>query len=118
MLPTSYNEVYVCIHNFYGATVPSGPGAPHYGGFTITLRHIQHNDATKRNGRHKNLHVLTSFQIGSKVNHNHLPRNYRGMGNDFMFQKQNTGLRLLKYDRLSHNKQLISINYPFNYARQ
>jgi hypothetical protein len=33
---------YRCYTKFssHGATAPSGPGPPHYRGFTITLRHI------------------------------------------------------------------------------
>jgi hypothetical protein len=30
---------YILIFFFHGATTPSGPGPPHYRGFTITLRH-------------------------------------------------------------------------------
>jgi hypothetical protein len=40
MLPASYNKICLCICNFYSATAPSRPGAPHYGGFTITFRHF------------------------------------------------------------------------------
>jgi hypothetical protein len=33
-----YYYYVLCV--FHGATAPSGPGPPHYRGFTITLRHI------------------------------------------------------------------------------
>jgi hypothetical protein len=35
----------VCISDFFfhGAAAPSGPGPPHYRGFTITLRHTPHS---------------------------------------------------------------------------
>jgi hypothetical protein len=40
-----YTTVYVvCVFSFfYGEAVSSGPGPPHYRGFTITLRHTPHS---------------------------------------------------------------------------
>jgi hypothetical protein len=32
-------ETKKCVHFYNGTTAPSGPGRPHYRGFTITLRH-------------------------------------------------------------------------------
>jgi hypothetical protein len=38
-----YVTVYVFTFFIHGATAPSGPGHPHYRGFTITLRHTPHS---------------------------------------------------------------------------
>jgi len=44
---------------FYGSTAPSGPGPPHYRGFTITLRHttIDRTPLEERSARRRNFYL-------------------------------------------------------------
>jgi len=34
-----WNHLSMCVFLFHGETAPSGPGPPHYRGFTVTFRH-------------------------------------------------------------------------------
>ena len=49
---------------FHGGTVPSGPGSPHYWGFTTTLRHttLGRTPMDKRSARSMDFH-LTKYNI-------------------------------------------------------
>jgi hypothetical protein len=46
---------------FHGATAPSGPGPPHYRGFTITLRHttLSRTPLDEWSARHEDLYLKT-----------------------------------------------------------
>ena len=54
MLPTSYNKICLCIYNFYGATTPSAPGAPRYGGFTLRHTTLGGTPLGERSARRRN----------------------------------------------------------------
>jgi hypothetical protein len=61
---------------FHGATAPSGPGPPHYRGFTITLRHttLGSTPLDEWSARHRDLYLTKQYSQDTSI---HAPAGIR-----------------------------------------